>query len=315
MTMTELNPRSGRVAADEGETLLSCTLVLPADFRADDLLAFHARDALGVAERVEGRTLHKGIAWGGRPACLTLRFGVGRADAELAVVGRESPPPARFAMLVRHMLGLTQPVEEFERLYRDDAVLGPLIARRSGLRVPQAATPFEAVTWAVTGQQISMRAAITLRRRLIGVAGMSHPEGLACYPDAATLAAIEEPALRAAGFSRTKAQTLLALAAAVVAGELPLDDWVAAPPVDEIRRRLLAVRGVGPWTVDYTLLRGYAWLDGSLHGDLVVRRSLRDIFGREDSIGEHEAKRWLTAYSPWRALVAAHLWALHAVDP
>lgn len=291
--------------------VLSCKVGLPADFRTDDVLAFHRRDPLAVAERVEGRTLQKGVAWEGRPACLTIRFDGAHASAELAVDGAPSAAaPATLAQLLPRMLGLTQQVEMFERAYRDHPQLGPLIARHPGLRVPLSATPFEALSWAITGQQISVRAAISLRRRLIEVAGLHHSAGLACYPDAQRLAVLNETELRSAGFSQAKAQTLIRLGRLVADDELPLDAWIETLPVDEIRERLLRVRGIGPWTIDYALLRGFGWLDGSLHGDVAVRRSLQAVLDCPENVTEGQAKRWLAEFSPWRALIAAHLWAV-----
>ena len=287
-----------------------CQLDLPVGFRVADLLAFHRRDSQALAERVDAGTLHKGMIWQGRPACLQVRFTARQANAELAVDAASNGVTAgELARQVSHMLGLTQDVAAFEQTYRDDPLLGPLLARQSGLRVPVAATPFEALTWAITGQQISVRAALSLRRKLIGAAGVVHSQGLACYPDAAHLAALSETDLQAAGFSRSKANTLLLVSRLVLAGELPLDAWLTKMPVETISECLLAVRGIGPWTVNYTLLRGFGWLDGSLHGDVAVRRGLQLLNGASEKIGEAAARAWLQQYSPWRALVAAHLWA------
>lgn len=288
---------------------LACTVPLPPDFRPDDVLAFHARDTQQLAERVSPDRMAKGLIWQGHPTRLEIHFCPGHADARLAIDGPQDGTTRQLETLVRHLLGLTQPVESFETAHRDHPLLGPLLARHPGLRVPQAATPFEALTWAVTGQQISVHAALALRRRLIGVAGITHSEGLACYPDAFALARLKEPELHAAGFSHSKAQTLLALARLVIDGHLPLDAWRNGTPADEIREHLLAVRGVGPWTVNYTLLRGFAHLDGSLHGDAAVRRKLQALLGRPEKIAPAEAETWLAAFAPWRALAAAHLWA------
>jgi DNA-3-methyladenine glycosylase II len=60
------------------------------------------------------------------------------------------------------MLGLTQRIEDFERTYRQHPHLGSLIARHPGQRVPLSVPPFEALTWAINGQQISVSAAIML---------------------------------------------------------------------------------------------------------------------------------------------------------
>lgn len=294
-------------------TRVACTIALPQAFRPDDILDFHRRDAQMLAERVDAATLRKGIAWRARPACLTIRFGAGRAAAELALDGAaEANDVEALRRIVAHMLGLTQRIEDFERAYRDHPQLGPLIARHPGLRVPQSATPFEALSWAVTGQQISVKAALSVRRKFIQAAGLQHSGGLWCYPDAARVAGLGEAALRDAGFSQGKAQTLLALAGRIAAQRLPLEDWLVTLPVDDMRAQLLAIRGIGPWTVNYALLRGFAWLDGSLHGDVAVRRNLQALLGDTERIGEDVARQWLAAFSPWRALVAAHLWRLGA---
>lgn len=288
-------------------------LPLPPGFRPADMLSFHGRDPQGVAERVLPDGLDKALLWDGRPACLSLRFQAGQLGVDFRVDG-VSPVPDEAAVrrLVRRMPGLDQPVEIFERAYGGDPQLGPLLARQSGLRVPQTATPFEALTWAITGQQISVGAAVALRRKLIGVAGAVHSSGLACYPDAERLARIDLETLRTAGFSQSKAQTLLAVSQQVLAGQLPLDDWLDDPPAELMRERLLVIRGIGPWTVNYTLLRGFGWLDGSLHGDAAVRRGIQQLPGAPETVGEAFARDWLERFKPWRALAAAHLWQAFA---
>jgi len=291
--------------------VLLCTLPLPRTFRRDDILAFHRRDAQQVAERVDGGTLQKGIAWAGSPACLTVRFRARYAEAALVIDGAPAESAAEaFERMARRMLGLTQRIGDFERRHRRHPQIGRLIAGHPGLRVPLAATPFEALAWAITGQQISVAAAVSVRRRLIQAAGLRHSGGLWCFPDARRIARLDEAALRAAGFSRAKAQTLRALSGLVARGRLPLDAWADAPPVEDIRAQLSQIRGIGPWTIDYALLRGFGWLDGSLHGDVAVRRGLQALLDSPDSIGAADAQRWLAAFSPWRALVAAHLWAM-----
>jgi DNA-3-methyladenine glycosylase II len=299
---------------EHGDFVLSCRVALPSGFRVADVLAFHRRDPQAVAERVDADAVQKGLRWGGGAARLTIRFHASHADAELAVDRRAETVSDLLETLVGRMLGLAQPVEEFESLHRGHPQIGGLIARQSGLRVPLTATPFEALTWAVTGQQISVLAAVAARRKLILLAGGTHSSGLACYPDASRIVGLDETVLRAAGFSQTKARTLLTLSRLVVDGELPLDDWVAAPPVEEIRTRLLAVKGIGPWTVNYALLRGFGWLDGSLHGDAAVRRGMQILLGLEDRVSADQTRDWLAGFSPWRALVGAHLWALKSAQ-
>jgi DNA-3-methyladenine glycosylase II len=289
---------------------IHCTLALPPGFRVADILEFHRRDPQAFSERVENNVLTKGMVWENQTACLTVSFQPQQAEVKISLDGRSTATDAKtLASHVGRMLGLTQPVEEFEAHHRQHPQLGPLLRRQSGLRVPLAATPFEALTWAITGQQISVSAAVSMRRKLIKAAGLVHSSGLACYPDAERLISLSEADLRVAGFSANKAQTLLAVSGKVLSKELPLDNWQANLSVNDIHERLLAIRGIGPWTVNYTLLRGFGWLDGSLHGDVAVRRGMQILLNHPDKISEAAARQWLADFSPWRALLAAHLWA------
>jgi DNA-3-methyladenine glycosylase II len=289
---------------------LSLALALPPHFRADDILTFHRRDREELAESARDDRLRKGLLWRGVPACLEIVFTPTQAAASLEIDGPASPDDAaRFEALVARMLGLTQTVDAFEARYAAHPELGPLLARQRGLRVPVAASPFEALVWAIIGQQISVHAAISIRRKLILATGERHHAGLYCHPDAPRLAATPEDALRAAGLTGSKAATVRAISAATAEGRLPLTAWSEALPAVAAEQLLLAQRGIGPWTVNYTLLRGYGYLDGSLHGDVAVRRGLQQLLNAPERPDAARAADWLAQFSPWRALVAAHLWA------
>jgi len=264
-----------------------------------------------LAERVEGDALEKGIVLDTCPACLRIRFLPRQVEAELDVDGPE-PEPAACERLARRMLGLEQEIDAFEQRCAEHPQLGRLVARRSGLRVPLAANPYEALTWAIIGQQISVKAAVSVRRNFIALAGARHSGGLWCYPDAKRVSHLTEIDLRGAGFSMSKARTVLELSQRICQNSLILHDVVDEASAGEIRASLLQIRGIGPWTVNYTLLRGFGWLDGELHGDVVVRRGIQMLLDSPEKITEEQARSWLAPFSPWRALVAAHLWAMQS---
>ena len=291
-------------------------LVLPAGFRWDDVRAFHGRDVQAVAEQATAEHVRKGLMWRGRPACLILRRRGRRLQAWLdvdAAPGQASEEAVRDGALrlARHLLGLDQPIEAFELAHHAHPALGPVLARQRGLRVPQSASLFEALSWAIIGQQISVAAAVSVRRRFILQVDARHPSGLWCYPDAGQVARLTPEQLRGCGFSLAKADTLLRVADAVAGGELALPAVGEAAAFDAARlaAALARIKGIGPWTVHYTLLRGAAHLDGSLHGDVVVRRGIQRLLGGAEPVTEAQAQQWLAAFAPWRALVAAHLWA------
>jgi DNA-3-methyladenine glycosylase II len=281
---------------------------LPPDYRRQDLFAFHGRDAEGLAERIDsqGQRICKGVMVDGAPVVLEIDLGAQPGQARCAAEADGELPAAQLDDILRNMLGLRIPPEPFEAAVASDPLFAPLVARERGLRVIQSATIFEAMTWAIIGQQINLSFAIALRRTFIALAGRAHPCGLWCYPEAGDVARLELDQLTSRRFSRAKAETLLRLARLVDEGALDLARDADLPTVSE---RLLAVKGIGPWTVNYALLRGYGFADCSLEGDVAVRTAIGRLLGSEERPNLPEAAAFLKNYSPHRTMAAAHLWA------
>lgn len=282
-------------------------LDLPAGYRSEDVLAFHSRDAEAIAEQVSPEGLRKGVLLGGTPVVLEVRFGRDTAACCIDADGDVTPAllaQAREALL--SILGLRIDPAAFAAFARNDPALGPVVARQPGLRIVQSASVFEALTWAIIGQQINLPFAISLRRTLIQLAGRVHASGLCCYPEAAGVAGLALEDLTSRKFSRSKAETLLRLARLVVDGQLVLD---RGRPVDELVQELLAVKGIGPWTVNYALLRGYGYPDCSLEGDVAIRTAFHRLLGGEARPDIPTTQRLLERYAPHRTMAAAYLWA------
>lgn len=306
-------------------TLIETCIPLPRNFRVADFLAFHQRDVQMLAEVVSENQLQKGVVWQSMPSCITFVFAKKQVDVRLHIDSARKKldiekSKNHLQQHAQHMLGLNQTVGDFEKFVAEHPQLNSLITRQSGLRVPQAATTFEALTWAIIGQQISVSAAVSVRRKLILHAGLQHSSGIWCYPSAAQIAVLAEDDLRPLGFSQTKARTIVELGKNILNGLLPLDQWLNdywqgnKLAAQDIYNALIQVRGIGPWTVNYTLLRGFGWLDGSLHGDVAVRRNLQRLLNTAEKPDETVTKDWLAGFAPWRALVAAHLWAMQKTE-
>jgi DNA-3-methyladenine glycosylase II len=232
------------------------------------------------------------------------------ADGKLSKAAQQRVREAALSIL-----GLRIDPEPFSVFAAGDEMFGPLTRAQPGLRIVQSATVFEALTWAIIGQQINLSFAIALRRTFILQAGRRHSSGLWCYPAAEDVARLEIDDLTSRKFSRAKAETLLRLARLVADGELDLD-VSPANSIDRISAALLAVKGIGPWTVNYALLRGYGHADCSLHGDVAIRAALQALLGEETKPDMPRTEKILAKYSPHRTMAAAHLWAsLHPRDP
>lgn len=280
------------------------SIALPAGYQAADVLAFHSRDAEGVAEQVSADRIRKGVLLDGAPVLLDVTLAPGVALCEVQADGALNRAMADEAL--HNILGLRIDPAPFMARAGDDALLGAVARRNPGLRIVQSATIFEALTWAIIGQQINLTFAIALRRTFILQAGRRHSSGLWCYPEARQVAALDVADLTSRKFSRSKAATLLRVARMVDAGELSL---ARGDDIADASAALLAVKGIGPWTVNYTLLRGYGYADCSLHGDVAIRAALQQLLGEEAKPDMARTEALLARYRPHRTMAAAHLWA------
>jgi AraC family transcriptional regulator of adaptative response / DNA-3-methyladenine glycosylase II len=183
------------------------------------------------------------------------------------------------------------------------ARLGALAQASPGLRVPGTCDGFELAVRAVIGQQISVPAARTMLGRLVAAVGtraeQPMPNALAgWFPDARAIAACSVAELGEIGVTTARAQTLRALAHAVIEGDVRFD---AGTDVERTRAALERIPGIGPWTSGYIAMRALGWPDAFLDSDLVVRRAMGETRAAA-------ARARSEAWRPWRSYAVIHLW-------
>jgi len=281
------------------------TLRLPPHYRTREILDFYGRDEQSLSEQVGPASLRKATLIDDVPALLEVSFGEGVAHCQ---VDGASGYAAHRAIV--RMLGLDSDAAAFERQFSADPDFGPLIAAQRGLRIPMTPAPWEALAWAIMGQQISLKAAVAIRRALIGAYGRAHSSGLRAHPAAETVAARTVDDLRALGFSRSKAEYLIAAAKAVASDELPLAKWAASRgEISALRaaRLMGSVRGIGPWTVQYVFLRGLGYADCLPAGDAGLAQGLQRLHGERPA--EPEIRTMMGRFAPYRSLATCHVWA------
>lgn len=187
----------------------------------------------------------------------------------------------------------------------EDPALAPLVAARPGLRVPGQLDAEAAAVQTVLGQQVSLASARTATARLVERWGepvelLGDHEVTTLFPTASALARLdpEDPAVLR--MPRARARALVGLAAALDDGEVVLD---RSASVAETRARLLACRGIGPWTADYVAMRALGDPDAFLPTDIGVRNAARDL-------GLALTEERVRAWRPWRSYALMRLWSV-----
>ncbi|MFJ3403002.1 Ada metal-binding domain-containing protein [Promicromonospora sp. NPDC090134] len=249
------------------------------------------------------------------------RPGSGRVDLDLELADLADAPVA--VARVRRLLDLDADPVAVDSSLAADPVLGPSVAAVPGIRVPGTLDPAELLVRAIVGQQISVAAARTHLTRLahgVGTPYVSAFEGLTrLFPTPRQIAGPPEPgsgdvpsAQDGAAYLRLPARTLatvLGAARDLADGTLTLS--VGDDP-DDLRRRLVARPGIGPWTAGYVALRVLGDPDVLMDGDVALLAGARNLglVSAEES-RPHQFKELAlrgAAWAPWRSYAAMHLW-------
>lgn len=209
----------------------------------------------------------------------------------------------QLAQRVRRMFDLDADPAIIAAHFAADQHLAPMLARNPGLRLPTAFDAFEQAVRAIVGQQVTVKAAVTITGRLVSRLGESladAPTGIdRLFP---TPAAIAAASLDAIGMPGKRVQTLQHFAAQVASGALHLDISQGA---SELVARLCALPGIGPWTAEYIALRAFGDADAFPASDLGLLKA--PIWGA-GGISARQLQAHAEAWRPWRAYAAAHLW-------
>ena len=251
-------------------------------------LAAHGIPGLDDTDVAAGRHAHTLPAPGG-PArvTVTLADGADHVPCEIAAAPADVP---WVEAAVRRWLDLDHDPRPVDAHLAADPVLAPLVAQRPGLRVIGSTDPWATAVTTVLGQQVSVAATRTFAGRLVAAFGTG-----TTFPSPATLAGVDPARLASTvGLTGARARTVRALADAVTGG-------LRLATGHGVRARLLALPGIGPWTVDYLALRALGDRDACPSGDLVLQRAL----GLDRRGVEAASQRW----RPWRAYAVSHLWA------
>lgn len=272
---------------------------------------FHQHFSLRLLPAVERLTPHsysRNFRQGDVSGWLRVRPLADEAALELSL----GPCPACLVQplvrRVRRMFDLDADPLGIARHFAADPLLGPLVARNPGLRLPTAFDPFEQGVRAIIGQQVTVKAAVTITGRLVERLG----EPLAAALEAGPLRLFPTPeaiagaTLDGIGMPGKRVQCLQGFAAAVAAGDLRLH---AEDGAEALVERLCALPGIGPWTAEYIALRAFGEPDAFPASDLGLLKA--PLWG-PDGIDARELKARAEAWRPWRAYAAVHLWHNYA---
>lgn len=192
--------------------------------------------------------------------------------------------------------------------------------------------PFESLASGIISQQVSGAAAKAIKARFVDLfdhaaaADATTTTATNKFPTPSQVAAASIDGLRSAGLSQRKAEYIQGLAAKFADGELTAR-WLADAPYEEVLEKLIAVRGLGRWSVEMFACFGLKRMDVFSTGDLGVQRGMAAFAGRDVSklkakgggnkwkyMSEKEMIDMAAPFSPYRSLFMWYMWRVEETD-
>ncbi|KAK1808426.1 3-methyladenine DNA glycosylase [Friedmanniomyces endolithicus] len=218
--------------------------------------------------------------------------------------------------------------EAVAHLLRVDPTLKPVVDKNhcrvfSPAGLAETIDPFRSLTSGIIAQQVSGAAAKSIKNKFIGLfPPESCPTG---FPPPDIVAETSIPRLREAGLSQRKAEYIQGLAQKFTSGELTIPLLMNGTD-EEVMKSLVAVRGLGAWSVEMFMCFGLKRMDVFSTGDLGVQRGMAAHAGKDVAklkakgggkwkyMAEKEMVERAEVYRPYRSLYMWYMWRVEDVD-
>ncbi|MEM7102430.1 MAG: DNA-3-methyladenine glycosylase [Bacteroidota bacterium] len=211
---------------------------------------------------------------------------------------------------IRQWLDLDTSLVDFYNVAKNSPVLAPLAKQFHGLRLIGIPSLFESLSWSVIGQQINLKFAYTIKKRLVENYGYSvniDNINYYCFPEPEVVAGLTIDILKAIQFSRQKAEYIIGIAQIMSKGQLT-KSHLAQFSFDEARKELVKIKGVGNWSANYVLMKCVRHPQAFPIEDVGLHNALKFQLGLDKKPSIDTIKQLAEPWGNWKAYATFYLW-------
>lgn len=276
----------------EGDLKIQLSYRPPYDW--DSVIHFLSNRAMTGIELVENNVYQRLIAYGETRGWFQARP-IQDNKIEFTIKLNKNTNMLELITRLKNIFDLDADPIAIEKDLKKDKKLKAYLKQHPGLRIAGAWDGFELAVRAIVGQKISVKAARTILVRLVTICGEKQIFDQSIqleyfFPTPKNILAAD---LSSSGLTSSKIETLKLLAEAVESKNLNLD---GTKGFDETCRKLLSIKGIGKWTVEYIAMRALRNPNAFPETDLELQKKIKSL--------QLNSKNW----TPWRAYAAILLW-------
>ena len=292
-------------------------LPTPKEFSFAETLRFLTRNEKECLHTVKGETIFKLLEIDGELVLFSINF----LDSSLQITihtpitSPKSSPQERTLFefvkkYVQNWFDLEANLTDFYKTAQNDEILANLCQRFHGLRMVGMPDLFESLVWSIIGQQINLNFAYSLKERLVKNFGKSlvyNDETFFALPTPEKLANLSLEDFQPHQFSRSKAQYILNISRAFADGNLSQRD-LEKLPFEEIREKLVQIKGVGNWTANYSMMKSLKNYDAFPVEDVGLHNAVKTQYGLEGKPSIPTLNLMAEKWSGWKGYATFYFW-------
>ena len=250
----------------------------PMDFNFKECLLFLNRSSQEVLHRIKEGHLYKLLKFDESLILCKISWldPIIRVEFPLHIVSKTEQEWV--VTYIWEWFDLDYELDSFYRGASEEKLLKELIIKYRGLRIIGIPDLFEAICWAILGQQITLSFAYRLKKSFVehyGECISFEEEDYWTFPSAHVIAELNVEELKKLQFSTRKAEYIIDIAKVISNGQLSKEDLLALNDYHLVKKRLVSQRGVGPWTADYVMMKCLHFSNAFPIGDVGLHNAIK----------------------------------------
>jgi DNA-3-methyladenine glycosylase II len=279
-------------------------------FSWSECLAFLSRSDKECLFAVEDDAVYKPFS--GSKGNILTKIRAGGSALEISIISGNAGDKdiEQIKEYVKDWFDTDTDLAPFYTMASRDKLLKPLVKRYTGLRLIGIPDLFEALSWAVIGQEINLAFAYSLKRRVVETFGESLSyEGRKFYifPSPHTIAQLKVSDLRPLQFSEKKAEYLIGVAGKFASGELDKKGLMSLDH-DEQEKFFTSIRGIGKWSAHYAMMKSLKDRSAFPVADVGIQNAVKALLKMDAKPSEKELLKMAEEWKGWEAYAAFYLW-------
>lgn len=297
---------------DDNENELK--LVLPKEFNFQENINYLSRSSNECLFHINNNRIYKAIPIGEETQIIEVSS-VDENHLIIRFLGAGKPTSKNLsAEVARYCLewfDLDRDLSPFYAMAKDDPLLGEAVDSFYGLRIIGIPDLFEALCWGILGQQINLSFAYTLKRRLVEKFGRSVLHDGVTYwvfPSPADIAGLPVEELEGLRMTKKKSEYLIGVAQLMADGKLSKDRLLEIGDYKSAEKMLVKIRGIGPWTANYVLMRCLRYPSAFPIDDVGLQNAIKHRLDREKKPAKDEIMKLAVNWTNWESYATFYLW-------